>query len=99
MTGEQLSQWYRITLSPEQRSFGFGDIIQAEMAEIWLASGMHPDVAVWREELSDITRLYFSPEATRFAATLLMRFGAEPCSEPTINSMTQLLGNPDDFDS
>lgn len=99
MSAEQIDQWYRITLSAQQRSFGFAEIIQAELAEIWLAAGLPPTITLWREECAELTCLYFSPGAARYAGGLFMRFGAKPCPAPALQSMTQLLGNPDDFDA
>jgi len=87
------SSWYCITLTPEQKEFGFDEIIRAEMGEIWIARGAQEGVSVWLKESDSETKIYFSPIAAETAQMLIFRFNGVPCPKPPFDSVTFMLGH------
>ena len=91
-TNKEMS-WFCIQLTPEQREFGFDNIIRAEMEEIWISQGAREGISLWLEEGEDKRSIYFSPLAASIAQILIFRFNGSPCNQPDLAKLTFLLGH------
>ena len=84
--------WYRISLTPEQRDFGFADIIRAELEELWLFQGGRDGFSVWLEDKDETTDIFLSPAAADSAQVLIYRFNGTACEQPRTGDLTFILG-------
>ena len=92
-TENDVATWCCIALTPEQKEFGFKDIIRAEMEEIWISQGAQEGFSIWSEEQDENLNIYFSPAAALSAKILIYRFNGKPCPPPEYKELTFILGH------